>query len=145
MQKAVQDWDGSDFVGAKVAVYIGQRLLITRRDDFAHIDYPGLLDLPGGGREPGETPLQTAAREMDEEVGLRLEAGRLLWGRQFPHALKPGPVWYFVLALPEGAEADITFGDEGQGWALMTPEAFLAAPDAIQPLQDRLRLYLAQG
>ena len=39
------------------------------------------------------------------------------------------------------AEAEIVLGDEGQGWAPMTPETFLAAPDAVPALQARLRLW----
>lgn len=50
----------------------GDRILFTRRPD----DIPthaGQLAFPGGIRERGETPLQTALREADEEVGLRPE------------------------------------------------------------------------
>ena len=39
-------------------------------------------------------------------------------------------------------ERDIVFGDEGQGWRLMAPDAFLAAEDAVPALQQRLRDYL---
>lgn len=34
--------------------------------------------LPGGKIEPGETFAETAAREVDEELGLRVSAGELL-------------------------------------------------------------------
>ena len=58
-----------DFHGAKAAILIGERLLITLRDDFAWIDWPGFWDLPGGGREGNETPRETLARVYDR-VGL---------------------------------------------------------------------------
>lgn len=32
--------------------------------------YPGAWDFPGGGVEEGETPLETARRECQEEAGL---------------------------------------------------------------------------
>ena len=34
--------------------------------------YQGLLEFPGGGIEPHETPLQAAVREVEEEVGLKI-------------------------------------------------------------------------
>ena len=39
----------------------------TREDDGP---YHGLLEFPGGGIEPGETPLEAAIREVEEEVGI---------------------------------------------------------------------------
>ena len=36
----------------------------------------GRTDLPGGGVDPGETPAQAATREVGEEAGLAIEAGR---------------------------------------------------------------------
>jgi 8-oxo-dGTP pyrophosphatase MutT (NUDIX family) len=39
---------------------------------------------PGGGIEPGETPAQTACRELREEVGLALpESGPCVWRRHY--------------------------------------------------------------
>ena len=37
-----------DFSGTKIALFIGDRLLVMRRDDRPDIPYPGYLDLPGG-------------------------------------------------------------------------------------------------
>lgn len=34
--------------------------------------YQGLLEFPGGGIEPHETPLQAAVREVEEEVGIKI-------------------------------------------------------------------------
>ncbi|WP_334065222.1 NUDIX hydrolase [Limimaricola cinnabarinus] len=131
------------FDGAKAALFIGPRLLVIRRDDRPGIPHPGALDFPGGGREGRETPEQTLAREMREEVGLEMGRAEMLWRRSFDGATRPGRVWFFVLRMEAGAEAEIRFGDEGQGWALMTPEAFLSAPDAIPALQARLGLWQA--
>jgi 8-oxo-dGTP diphosphatase len=41
--------------------------------------YHGLLEFPGGGIEAGETPLEAAVREVEEEVGIRIamELGKL--------------------------------------------------------------------
>ncbi len=135
-------WGGESFDGAKAALFVGERLLVIRRDDRPDISCPGLLDFPGGGREAGETPEQTLAREIQEEVGLRMAESEVLWRRPYDSAALPGAtVWFFVLRMRAGADAAIRFGDEGQGWLLMAPEAFLAAPDAVPALQARLRVW----
>lgn len=42
--------------------------------------YHGLLEFPGGGIESGETPLEAAIREVQEEVGIEINSqdGRLM-------------------------------------------------------------------
>ena len=45
-----------DFHGAKGALFLGGQLLVTLRDDFDWIPWPGCWDFVGGLREPGETP-----------------------------------------------------------------------------------------
>ena len=47
----------------------GLSVLLTRRSD-ALRRHSGQVALPGGRAEPGETPVQTALREAEEEVGL---------------------------------------------------------------------------
>ena len=39
--------------------------------------------VPGGGVEAGETVIEAAYRETDEETGLVIELGELLWKRPF--------------------------------------------------------------
>lgn len=134
----------SDFHGAKAAILIGGRLLITLRDDVAWIDWPGFWDLPGGGREGNETPRETLAREVMEEVGLDLAGAERLWERVFPSGTRAGArSWFFVLSLPDAAEREIVLGDEGQAWRLVPPGAFLTMEGAVPFLQDRLRTALA--
>jgi 8-oxo-dGTP pyrophosphatase MutT (NUDIX family) len=47
----------------------GWWFVLTRRSE-AVPNHKGQISLPGGAREPGETPLQTAIRETCEEVGI---------------------------------------------------------------------------
>jgi 8-oxo-dGTP diphosphatase len=137
--EATEDW-----VGAKGALLLGDRLLVTLRDDFDWIPFPGHWDFVGGEREPGETPRETLMREAREEVGLDLGGAEWLWESHFPSMLDPRRgSWFFVLRLPEGAEREIVFGDEGQGWRLVPPREFLVMPRAVPALQDRLRAWLA--
>jgi 8-oxo-dGTP diphosphatase len=49
------------------------KLLIYLRDDKPSIPFPNHWDLFGGFVEPGESPEQALVREVDEELGWRLE------------------------------------------------------------------------
>jgi 8-oxo-dGTP diphosphatase len=51
----------------------GRVLLVHRSPD--RRAYPDVWDLPGGHVDPGETPLAALAREMHEELGVRIATG----------------------------------------------------------------------
>jgi ADP-ribose pyrophosphatase YjhB (NUDIX family) len=53
------------------------RILLTRFVEEGNPD-SGKWTMPGGGMEWGEHPVETAARELDEETGLRGEIGGVL-------------------------------------------------------------------
>jgi len=132
------------FSGAKIAVLCEQDMLIYQRDDKPSIPWPGLWDLPGGGREDDETPLQTALRETWEEFALTLDPAWLVWSQVYPGQGMNGlDTWFFVAQVPPGTFDQVVFGDEGQRWEVSTIAAYLARPDAIDRLQNRLREYLA--
>ncbi len=72
-------------------------LILTRRSSQLR-DHAGQWALPGGRIDEGETPEQTALREMSEEVGLLLDTGSVL-GRlddfvtRSGYAITPVVVW----------------------------------------------------
>ena len=139
----IHPWDGNDFAGAKLAALIDGRILTYRRDNKPGIPWPGLIDLPGGGREGDESPALCALRELYEEFGIILPEARIWWARPFPAMDAPGRSGWFLAATLTPAEvAAIRFGDEGHSPYLMPVADFLVATDAIPPLQARLQLVL---
>jgi 8-oxo-dGTP diphosphatase len=142
----IERWDGTDFAGAKLAALHAGRILTYRRDVKPGLPWPGCIDLPGGGREGDESPATCALRELAEEFGLSLPAARLWWARPFPAMDAPGRTgWFLALHLTDDDIAAIRFGDEGHSPQLLEIAAFLAARDAIPPLQQRLQLVLEQA
>jgi 8-oxo-dGTP pyrophosphatase MutT (NUDIX family) len=70
-------------VGCTACIFDAARasVLLTRRAD------NGRWCLPGGHMEPGETLAECLEREVWEETGLRVEAGRLIGVYSNPHLL----------------------------------------------------------
>lgn len=127
------------FHGAKIALVCGDLLLAYRRDDLPGIPNPGLWDLPGGGREGTETPVETVLREVEEEFGLRLDPGCIGYARRYPSVDHPGHNGWFLAGTLAAAEvAAVRFGDEGQEWAMLPVADFLAREDAVPALRERL-------
>ncbi len=131
--------------GAKVALFLGDRIVSILRDDFPHIHYPNLWDLPGGGREGDETTFQTVARELEEELGLILPPEAVLWESAFPSSTDPTK-WnaFFVAQMPVTAVDDIVFGDEGQRWTLYDMDAFVGLPNRVPTYGGRLAKWVAE-
>ncbi|MEQ1953468.1 NUDIX hydrolase [Mesorhizobium sp. CN2-181] len=134
----------SAFSGAKIALICEGELLVYKRDEKPGIPFPGMWDLPGGGREGNETPAECAIREAFEEFGLAIEPATIIWERWFPSNRPDGlPTVFLVAELPAGALAGIVFGGEGERWEVMPVARFLAAADAVAQLRQRLADYLA--
>jgi 8-oxo-dGTP diphosphatase len=127
-----------DFTGAKAALFCGDAVLTYLRDEKPGLRWPGLWDLPGGGREGVEGPEDCLMRELEEEFGLRLQPDRLVWRRVFPSMVEAGRQSVFFGGWLDRPEVDrIRFGDEGQGWELMPVSAFLDHGQAVPEMQRR--------
>jgi len=127
-----------DFTGAKAALLCGGAILTYLRDNRAGLPWPGMWDLPGGGREGDERPEACLLREVEEEFGLRLPADRLIWRRVWPSMRDPLRASVFFAGRISAAEvAAIRFSDEGQRWEMMPLPVFLAHPLGVPELQRR--------
>ncbi len=128
-------------IGAKLALFVGDNLATLQRDDTPGLLWAGYWDLPGGGREPGETPLQCALRETHEELSLVIDPALVIWGR--PYETSSGDIsWFFAARTGAEVEDDIVLGDEGQRWALMSVDAFFAHDTMVPQFKPRLRDFL---
>ena len=137
------DIDISDFTGCKIALFCGDKLLTILRDDKENIPWPNMWELPGGGREGDESPFECAAREVYEELGIHLTEDCLLWSKVYPSMLFEGRKSVFMVGhLSQDQFDNITFGDEGQTYKLMSIEEFLGSDKVVPQLQERLKDYL---
>lgn len=135
--------DEPDFHGAKVAIFIDDHILVYRRDDKPDIPFPDMLDLPGGGRENGESGVQCVARETFEEFGISIAIDQFEPVQSYPNWRGSGQVaLFFVCRLASEILDDIIFGDEGQDWKIMPVTEFLASDQAVPHLQKQVRLFL---
>ena len=136
----------SDFTGCKIALFCGDKLLTILRDDKISIPWPNMWELPGGGREGDESPFECAAREVFEELGIHLTEDCLLWSKVYPSMLFEGKESVFLVGqLTQDQFDSIVFGDEGQGYKLMSTEEFLGADKVVPQLQDRVRDYFKKS
>ena len=92
------------------------------------VDNPrGEWELPGGKLEPGETPQECVAREIAEELDVRVSVGPLLdaWVYRIAAGVD-------VLVLAYGCEADAfperLESPEGRAVAVLTPDALDGIP-----------------
>jgi 8-oxo-dGTP diphosphatase len=133
------------FIGAKIAVLRQGQVLTLLRDDRDGIPWPGHWDLPGGGRDGGESPEACALRELREELALQLREEVLVWRRLYPSTTYPGEKAWFLVAETTGhALGQIVLGDEGQSWCWMPVRTFLGHPLAIPQFKARLADYLRE-
>lgn len=97
------------------------RVLAQLRDSREGVAAAGKWSLFGGRAEAGETLAEAAAREFEEEVGLRFAPDAFLPMAKLRSAVLDGwGIYVFELAKPVAPER-IRLG-EGAGFAFLTPE-----------------------
>ena len=135
-----------DFTGCKIALICDGQMLTILRDDKATIPWPNLWELPGGGREGDESPFECVAREVYEELKIQLSKEDIVWSRIYPSMLDENKNSVFLVGKLTQEQFDsIVFGDEGQGFKLMTIEEFLTLDQVVPQLQERVRDYVEES
>lgn len=132
-----------EFTGCKIALFCGDKLLTILRDDKPTIPWPNLWELPGGGREGDESPFECVAREVYEELSIQLSKDDIVWSWIYPSMLDENKNSVFLVGQLTQEQFDsIVFGDEGQGYKLVSLEEFLTSDRVVPQLQERVRDYV---
>ena len=132
-----------EFTGCKIALICEGQILTILRDDKETIPYPNMWDLPGGGREGNETPFECVAREVYEELSIQLSKADVIWFQIYPSMLDGNKKSVFLVGrLTQEQFESIIFGDEGQGYKLVSFEEFLTSDRVVPQLQERVREYV---
>lgn len=132
-----------DFIGVKIALIKDDELLVIQRDDKPNLRFAGLWDFAGGSREDTETPFECMAREVQEELGIDIERNSIVWEKVHPAMHDASLDAYFMVShITDEQIASIIFGDEGQGWKMMSIDDFMTSNEVVEPLKGRLTDYL---
>ncbi|MGE5298910.1 MAG: NUDIX domain-containing protein [Acidobacteriota bacterium] len=132
----------TDFIGVKIALINNDQLLMIQRDDKPGLRYAGLWDFPGGGREDSETPEECVIREVNEELAIRLTPEQITY--QKVHAAMHDPklnAYFMVAEISDKDIKNIVFGNEGQGWRMLSLDEFMNSNEVVEPLKGRLKTY----
>ena len=135
-----------DFTGCKIALICDGRILTILRDDKPTIPWPNLWELPGGGREGDESPFECVSREVYEELSIQLLKDDIVWSWIYPSMLDENKNSVFLVGKLTQEQFDsIVFGDEGQGYKLVSFEEFLTSDRVVPQLQERVRDYMEES
>lgn len=115
------------------------------RDDIPTIPSPNTWALIGGSTEPGETPLETVIREIDEEVGLSIVSSRLNFLLKVPSTQAPELLIYlYYVRISKDEEQLLKKGSEGQRIQFFDIDEIptLALPPTIEHNFSKYKLLL---
>lgn len=122
------------------------RAVVLRGDDVLCVESPdGPHIWPGGRREPGEELEQTAAREVFEETGCRVNLGRRLGRLRFTHQQPrpqhypfPHPEFWQVVYLADAVEPEPVDWTDADGWELGAEFLPVGQVPRLDPIQRAL-------
>ena len=86
------------------------------------------------------------AREVYEELNIQLSKDDVIWSGIYPGILDEKKQFVFLVGNLAQEEFDrIDFGDEGQGYKLVSFEEFLTSDRVVPQLQERVRDYVEES
>ena len=131
------------FVGAKIVLVYGNEIIAIQRDVKPGLRFSGMWDLPGGGRDKNESPVETVQREVFEELNITLNEEDIIYQKEYPAMVEKDSIAYFLAATVNKKQVDgIVFGDEGEGWKLTTINDFLKDDNVVPHLRGRLEDFI---
>ena len=117
------------------------RLFFTKR---ANDPCKGMLDLPGGFVDTGETAEDALKRELKEELSIEINA--FSYVASFPNHYPYKGLTYFTLDLAYSAHnidfKDIKLSDEIAGYELISPEKINYDEIGFESLKNVIKLWL---
>ncbi|MES5046371.1 NUDIX hydrolase [Rhizobium nepotum] len=119
----------------------GDRLLLVRRINPPSKD---MFAFPGGRGEEGETPAETALRELQEETGIVAREPQLFATYDLPSHNAEGALTshYFLSVFTVETDADpaVTAADDAAdaGWYTLSEIKRLPAPESVIECAERL-------
>ena len=135
-----------EFTGCKIALICDRQILTILRDDKEDIPWPNVWELPGGGREGNETPFECVARKVYEYLRIQPSQADALCSRLYLSMPYANTTYVSLVGrLTQEQFESIIFGDEGQGYKLVSFEEFLTSDRVVPQLQERVRDYMEES
>jgi 8-oxo-dGTP diphosphatase len=129
--------------GSKAVLQSGGKFIIIQRDNKPGLAYANMWDFPGGRRERNETPLECLIREVREELSIQVKPDNVLYERRYESKENSSSSsYFFVINITKDDIDNIQFGNEGQGWKLVTVKEFFQQKDIVPFFKTWLRDYL---